>query len=249
MRTLFVVAMAVGAFAVGSASAFEFRCRWVERVGNVDTVIGGDGATLGISDGSAHRIRLQFGVFDDAAGEAPAGGFLGWNVGSLDVSGDAVNTRTNGRVIPFNFSNQPGANGSPATDPFTSLTDIDATLGTQSPFWGFDPDGNPMPQPPATVRGRNAFVSVYEFTTNPSDVMPVYSIVAGGNLVGATGWAVIGTPIPPNPGDPGPFTITYAPIPIPPVAFDCTLHILVPSPPAGVFLGAASVFALRRRRR
>ena len=162
-------AVAVAGLAA-SASALTFECRWVERVGTSDVIIGGDGSILDASDGLPHRIRLPFGVFDDAGGADPAGGFVGWNVGTLSVTGNAVNTRTPGRLAPFVFANQPSANGSPAMDPFTTLVDIDATLGTQSPFWTCDGEGNPLPVPPATVRGLKPKTDVPEHFISPAEM-------------------------------------------------------------------------------
>lgn len=250
-----------------SANAYEFRVRFVERVGNTDIVIPDN--TLDISDGTARRIRIQFGVFDDADGAAPAGGFVGWNVGTVEISGDPGNSadrRTNGRLAPFNFATGMFSNGNPApaggpsmgdaegTD-FQGWTDIDATLGTQAPFWGCTPapGEEPLPQPNATVRGLNTFVSVFELTTDPIDGAEAYSITFGGNLIAATEWRVVGNPLPPDCGDPDdpsdnvPGTIVYAPFPTAPVAFTATLN-LVPAPGAAALLGLGGLVALRRRR-
>jgi hypothetical protein len=253
--------LAVVAGAAVSANAFEFRCRWVERVGSTDTVIGGDGATFTVTPGSTHNIRLQFGVFDDGTSAAPAGGYVGWNVGTLDVSGAAgnsSNTRSPGRLSPFNFAAQPDANGNPPLpggDPFTHLTAIDNTLGTQSPIWQgcVDTDGDgipdtPTPAPAANVRGRNTFVSTYAITTATNAGTTNYSITAGGNLIAASEWRTVGTPTPPDcdTGDPG--AITYAPFPTDPVAFTCTLNIVVPAPGALALMGLGGLIAARRRR-
>jgi hypothetical protein len=255
--------LAVVAGTAVSANAYEFRCRWVERVGSTDIVIGGDGASLDVGDGMARRIRLQFGVFDDGAGEAPGGGFVGWNVGVMQFSGDPANSadrRTNGRISPWNFATGPNSNGNPppaggvnsgdaeGTD-FQGWTEIDATLGTQSPFWGCNPDGTPAPQPNAAVRGRNSFVSVFEITTDPADGAADYSITASGNLIAATEWRVVGNPVPPDcESDPPAFgQITYAPFPTDPVAFSCVLN-LVPAPGAAALLGLGGLLAARRRR-
>src|ERR1700752_239903 len=102
MRRAWLRALAVGSAAC-AAHGFEFRCRFVERVGSTDTVITGN--ALVSEPGAPHRIRIQFGVFDDEVGPAPAAGFIGWNVGTIVVSGDAANSqdrRTPGRFAPFN---------------------------------------------------------------------------------------------------------------------------------------------------
>jgi hypothetical protein len=245
--------------AASSANAFEFRCRFVERIGNQDVVLAGN--TIDATDGAVHNIRLQFGVFDDGAGAAPAGGFVGWNVGTLTVSGAASNSderRNNGRLSPFNFASGPNSNGNPPLpggDPFTMLTEIDATLGTQSPIWqGCDANGNPVPQPPAVTRGINSFVSVFAFSIDPNAGASDYTVTAGGNLIGATEWRTVGTPTPPDcsdPNDPQPGSVTYAPFPTAPQAFTCVLnvHAAIPAPGAAALLGLGGLIAGRRRRR
>ncbi|MGE3107454.1 MAG: hypothetical protein AB7G11_00615 [Phycisphaerales bacterium] len=55
-----------------SCQAWEVRCRFIERVGNVNVVLPGN--MIDASNGAARSIRVQFGVFDDADGPAPAGG-------------------------------------------------------------------------------------------------------------------------------------------------------------------------------
>jgi len=269
VRCLFGLAALAGAAA--SANALTFECRWVERVGSVDTVIGGDGSSLTVAPGTSHRIRLQFRVVDDGMGPAPGGGFVGWNVGSINVSGPAANSsdrRTNGRISPFNFAAQPTANGNPApaggvnagdlvgTD-FEHWDDIDCTLGTQSPSWTgcIDTDGDgipdtPTPAPAANVRGRNVFVSIWEMTTTPTGDPggSNYGITASGNLIAATEWRTVGTPQPPDcdTGEAG--AITYAPFPTAPQAFNCLLNILVPAPGAAALLGLGGLLVARRRR-
>jgi hypothetical protein len=265
VRCLFGLAVAVGAAA--SANALTFQCRWVERVGTTDTVIGGNGATLDVGNGAPRRIRLQFGVFDDAGGAAPGGGFVGMNVTGISISGPAANSadrRTNGRISPFNFAAQPTANGNPppaggvaagdavGTD-FQGWTDIDCTLGTQAFAWPCNSAGDPVPMPQALVRGRNTFVSVWEMTTDPADGFAAYSITAAGNLIAATEWRTVGTPTPPDCGDPSdpaddvPGSVTYAPFPTDPTAFQCVLN-LVPAPGAAALLGLGGLLAIRRRR-
>lgn len=242
------VALVLGG--VVGAEAFEYRARWVERIGNIDSVIGGDFAQIDGTNGAPVRVRLQIGVFDDAFGEAPAGGLLGWNVGTLASDTPFItNNRTPGRLAPFTFSSLPSANGTPAADPFVSLVDIDATLGTQSPFWGFDGENNPLPQPAPTVRGRNSFVSVYEFTTFPRPLNVDYIIRASGNLLAASEWLPIGTPTPPDPESMTPGSVTYAPNATVPTSFSVSLIVTVtPSPGAGALLAIGGMLAARRRR-
>jgi hypothetical protein len=263
MRVRCLFGLAVVAGAAASANALTFQCRWVERVGTTDVVIGGDGATIDAGNGNLRQIRLQFGVFDDATGAAPAGGFVGWNVGSLTVSGPSANSderrsgpAPGGRLSPFNFAAQPTANGNPPLpggDPFDALTEIDATLGTQSPPWLCDAQGNVPPQPNAAVRGRNAFVSVYQISIDPAAGFTGYSITVGGNLIAATEWRTVGTPQPPECGDPLdpsddiPGQVTYAPFPTDPLAIHCTLFV-APAPGAAALLGLGGLLAIRRRR-
>jgi hypothetical protein len=246
----------VAASAISEAHAFEFRCRFVERVGSVDIEI--PGQTVNGTSGTAHRIRLQFGVFDDASGPAPAGGFVGWNVGTLQVSGSADNSdesRTPGRLAPFTFTSQ--GNGQPAFDPFTMLTAIDATLGTQAQVWVCDAAGNAPPQPPPITRGINTFVSVFEFTSDPRGLFgggTGYTITAAGNLIGATEWLSVGTPSAPDCGDPSDpsddvqGSVIYAPRPTAPTPFSCTLTVFMPTPGtmSAMLLGLA-VMTPRRR--
>jgi hypothetical protein len=242
------------------------RVRWVNRVGIVDTPVVGDFQILA---GQTHRFRLQFGVFDDATSPAPAGGFAGWNVGVLDATG-GTNSRTPGRIAPFNFApGPPGgfANGFPAADPWTHLTLIDNTLGTQSPTWtgGIPGTSTPNPIPLATIRGRNTFVSIWELTTNTGPGT-AYDITASGNGVPVASWEFIGQPNPPLPGDDGIFgpgdangdgvddglddlagSVTYGPFAAATVAFNTPLH-LVPAPGAAALLGLGGLIAFRRRR-
>jgi hypothetical protein len=266
MRVRCLFGLAVVAGAAVSANALTFQCRWVERVGTTDVVIGGNGASLDVGNGNARVLRLQFGVFDDAGGAAPAGGFVGWNVGTLDVSGTPGNstdrrsgTPAPGRINPFNFAGQPTANGNPPVPSggdvdVEHLSEIDATLGTQSPLWNCTAAGDPNPQPNALVRGRNVFVSVYQITTDPNPGALDYSITAGGNLIAATEWRTVGTPNPPDCGDPNDpsddilGSVTYAPFPTDPVAFSCVLNLRVPAPGAAALLGLGGLLAIRRRR-
>ena len=243
----------------GSANAFEFRCRFVERVGNQDVPLS-NGNFLNATAGVARNIRFQVGVFDNAAGPAPAGGVLGWNVGTLTVSGpenNSVERRNPGRLAPFTFSQHPNANGNPpapAGDPFTMLTEIDATLGTQSPVWVCDAQGNAPPQPAARVRGLNTFVPVYAFQVRPGNLVGLYTVTAGGNLIAANDWQAVGTPLAPdcgNPLDPSDDiagNVTYAPLPTSPQSFSCVLFVNIPSPGAGTVLLFGTMIARRPRR-
>ncbi len=254
MKTLAIMSIVLAAGSSG-ASAFEFRCRFVERVGNTDIVLPGN--EIDASNNIARRIRIQFGVFDDAAGPAPAGGYVGWLAGTLSVSGPANNsdeTRTPGRLSPFNFGPGVNANGNPPLpggDPFTMLTEIDNTLGTQTTVW---PVGAPEPNPPV-VRGLNTYVSTYEFTINPRDFSrEYYAVTLAGNVVAATEWRG-GNGVPPSDSDgdgifdtPGSFTWSPFPTTLRPIT--ATLNVLggVPAPAAGPLLGGLVLFAARRRR-
>ena len=139
MNKLALVGLLSVAGVASSASAYEIRCRFVERVGSVDVPLQSN--VIDATDHGVHNIRIQFGVFDDADGPAPDGGFVGWNVGTMTVSGSANNSderRNSGRLSPWNFAAGPNSNGNPPLpggDPFQMLTEIDATLGTQSRPW------------------------------------------------------------------------------------------------------------------
>mgnify|MGYP000393562440 CR=1 FL=1 len=256
-RTVFV-ALAAGALASSSASAFEFRTRFVRRMGNIDTPTTDQ---LHLTSGEVARVRIQFGVFDSASGPAPEGGFIGWNVGTLAVSGlsefsDAY--RTPGRLAPFNFATGPNSNGNPpapAGDPFITLTDIDSTLGTQSPIWtGCDADGNPTPQPAPVIRGLNTFVSVYEITVVGHVQYMDFTVNLGGNAIAAQNWREVGTPIPPNcddPQNPEPGFVTYGPFPLAPVAVSNSLFVHIEDVPgagsAVTLLAGLSLLSRRHR--
>ncbi|MBC7772520.1 MAG: hypothetical protein H7210_08510 [Pyrinomonadaceae bacterium] len=261
MKKLALFGILAVAGAATSANAFEFRVRFVERVGNVDTVIAGN--TIDATNGAVRNIRIQFGVFDDAVSVAPEGGYVGWNVGTIAVSGAESNSderRNNGRLSPFNFAGGPNANGNaplPAGDPFTMLTEIDNTLGTQSPLWVCDAQGNVPAQPAAAVRGRNTFVSTFAFSIDPTSAASLdYTITIGGNAIGAASWLTVGTATPPDCGDPAdpaddqPGSVIYAPFPTAPVAISATLNVLatIPGPGAAALLGLGGLLAARRRR-
>jgi len=262
MKVRSLLALALVAGAASSASALTFECRFVEQTGSAAgafTVLPNN--TIDASNGNPRRIRLQFRVVDDAQGAAPAGGFVGQNVGTLTVSGATNNSderRTPGRISPFNFAGGVNSNGNPPLpggDPFTMLTDIDNTLGTQAFAWNCDARGNPPPQPQPVSRGRNTFVSVYEFTIDPN--LPgasSYTVTAGGNLIAATSWNTVGTPTMPDCGDPSDpsddvgGSVTYAPFPTNPVAYSCVLQVNVPAPGAAALLGLGGLLVARRRR-
>jgi len=240
-------------------NAYTFQCRFVERIGNTDVVLANN--RIDVAGGSVHNIRIQFGVFDDSASLAPDGGFLGWNIGTMNVSGSRANSderRNPGRLSPFNFSVGANANGNPPLpggDPFTMLTEIDATLGTQAPAWICDAQGNVPPQPEAVVRGRNVFVSVFAFSINPIMGANSYFVDVGGNLIAATTWLTIGTPTPPSCGDPAdpmddvPGTVLYAPNPTPPQLFGSFLVVnIVPTPSVTALLAFGFIGIIGRDR-
>lgn len=247
--------------AATSADAWVFRSRFVERIGNTEVVLINDNILHAVDHG-VHNIRLQFGVFDDGAGPAPDGGFVGWNVGSLVVNAVGFNSderRNPGRLSPYNFAGGVNSNGNPplpAGDPFTYLTEIDATLGTQSPLWTCDPHGIVPEQPMAAVRGRNTFVSVFAFSVDPNEGSYDYTITASGNLIAATSWLPVGNPTPPDCGDPAdplddiPGSVTFAPYPTTPQGFTNVLSVYVglPAPGSAALLSLACLFVTRRRR-
>ena len=259
MKKLALFGILAVAGAATSANAFEFRCRFVERVGTTDVVLANNTIS---SDGTIRNIRVQFGVFDDAAGVAPAGGYVGWNVGTIAVSGPVDNSderRNPGRLSPFNFAAGPNSNGNaplPAGDPFTMLTEIDNTLGTQSPTWVCNADGTIPPQPAATVRGRNTFISTFAFSIDPSSPgFAAYTVTIGGNCIGADSWLPVGNPSAPDCGDPSDpaddvaGAVTYAPFPTAPRAISCVLNVVpIPAPGAAALLGLGGLLAARRRR-
>jgi hypothetical protein len=249
-----MLAGAVGSLA-GAAHAFEFRYRWVERVANLDFPLADD--LVVAYDGQPHQVRLQLGVFDNAAGPAPEGGFYGWTQGSLLVdtrsAADSDDRRTPGRLPTFAFSQAPGANGNPPLpdgDPFEALTDIDASIGIQSPVWGFNPDGTPAPQPGPRIVGRNTYVSVFSITVQPRNFSGSgYFVRASGNLYGATSWFTLGTPVPPDPESGTPGSVNYAAMVTQPSAFESALFVyLGPTPGTAGVLVISAAWAARRRR-
>lgn len=239
--------------ALSAAHAFEYRVRWAERIGNVDVPLANN--FLDASVGS-HRMRLQIGIFDNAAGEAPAGGIYGWTGGLVvqtPTPAYSTETRTPGRLGPFTSSTDPGANGNPPLpggDPFEALTDIDATIGIQSLIWGFNDDGSPAPQPLPAIRGRNRFVSVFEITVLPiSRDISGYYIRPSGLVRGASDWIPVGTPVPPDPDSGTPGSIVYAPVLLDPGTVDARLFVYLGPTPGTASMFIAPLFVAARRRR
>lgn len=238
-------------FVIADARAFETRVRFVQRVGNTDIPVTTPVHYTEVPAGGTIRLRLQFGVFDDDNGPAPAGGVLGWNRAEMTVTGGSIYpmpvSRTPGRLAPFTFSGQPNANGFPTSDPFTHITEIDNTFGIQAPPWpaGSDPDNPPAPQ----ILGLNSFVSVYQISLLVPDFSykESRSIHISGNFRAASAWRLLGTPIPPTEDENG--NITYAPLALPgvPVEHDITIfNVAVPAPTTAAML---AVLLLPRRRR
>lgn len=235
--------------------AWEYRWRFVERVGNVDLAPLVNN-TIDASSGEARRVRIQFGMFDDDAGPAPVGGIAGF-YGGITVTGPASNSderRTPGRLTPF--LTQGHGNGDPAADPFDALIGIDAVLGVQGRAWRCNPDGTPEPMPPARTWGQNSYVSVFELTLDPREGAESYAIRYSGSLVGIREWRVIGEPTPPDCGDPANpdddvwGSVSYAPFPVAGTTpFEATLHVYVPGASGVVVMGAGVVVAGTRRRR
>ncbi|MGE3107453.1 MAG: hypothetical protein AB7G11_00620 [Phycisphaerales bacterium] len=246
----------------GAVLAWHFEARFVGRVGSTDVLIH---SPYSIPEDHPTRIRLQFGVFDDASGAAPAGGFVGWNVGTLSITGignplRAGARRTPGRLAPFNFAAQPNANGDPPLpggDPFGILTSIDNTVGIQSPPWTCVEHPLPEPQPPPVIRGLNTFVSVFEVTLTPLDYYLVFELNFQGNFIAATEWRTVGNPTPPDCGDPDdpsddiPGQVTYAPFPTPGQQFSGSFTFVsngVPGPAGAWVFGLACAAIMTRRR-
>lgn len=232
-----------------AANAYEYRTRFVERVGSADRVISGNLIT--VSDGAPTPVRFQVGVFDDEASAAPAGGLLGWNAGRIAVNSNAFShsheTRTPGRLGPWNAARSPNANGNPPIadggDPFNVLTEIGAFQGTQARPW---PDGE---RPPVVVRGLNTYASLYEITIDPAEPFWMYSIEFGGDLLAIDEWVAVNDD-PPDPDEGTPGTVIYAPFPTRATAFETSLFVqYIPSPSSAALLGLGGVIAIRRRRR
>lgn len=192
-------ALACASAVAPHAHAWEYRTRIVERVGNSDIVLGD---SVDFAPGSTHRLRFQSGVFDDANGPAPAGGYNGYTQGTIQTFGGGTWTRSPGRLAPFVFFQAPNANGNPplpAGDPFTSLTEIDAAIAIQGFAWTCDAQGNPNPMPQPVIRGRNDFVSTYEITLTMDASPPgELRVVFGGQFTAADTWVIQGNPVPPD---------------------------------------------------
>jgi hypothetical protein len=251
MPRLPFIALAILSSIPSAASAWEYRTRFVERIGSTDFPLVGD--MIDASSGEPRRIRIQFGVFDDESEPAPAGGFIGWLLGSITVSGAADNSderRTPGRLTPFNFGEDHERPPRPEGDPFTTIVEIAATLGTQQHSWECDPDGNPSPMPPPFLRGLNSYASIYEVTIDPRPGASSYSLTVGGDLFAAAGWRFVGTPLPPNcdPNDGYPGHVVYAPFPVLSRSFESVFNVMVPAPGSAVLACVACLLATRRRR-
>ena len=234
----------IGAIALlvasSSASAWTFDFRFVQRVGNTDIPLA-NGSIFNATPGAPVRLRIQFGVFDDGGGAAPAGGFVWWNNGTIVDSFAHHNTRPPGRLPPFNFSAV--GNGTPPVpsgEPFQSISQISADFLSQAPSWLLDSNGNPLPMPQPQVRGLNAFVSVFEITTTPG--LSNYTLTVDGDLVAASSWSVFSATPPDNnntpldPSDDIPGSVAYNAALLPPQSFvlpPLTLNIQVPAPASG----------------
>jgi hypothetical protein len=237
------------AVATAPASAFFYGVRFVERVGTTDTVLG-DSVTF--DAGTSHRIRIQFGVFDDAAGPAPVGGYTGWNVGTFDANFGSWR-RTPGRLSPFTFAPFPYSNGVPIQDPFTELEQIDNTLGPQLLEWRCGPNGEPDTPPPPVVRGLNEYVSTFETTVDiPAGVEGLFHVTIGGNLLGMREWHFdpeLSTPPDCETGTPG--IAHYGPLvtPVHPFTKELQVNVVIPAPGAAALALAGFAASARRRRR
>lgn len=222
--------------ACGSLHAYEFRIRFVQRVGETDLPLAsGDGGTYLFAQpasGTTIRVRLQLGVFDDNAGPAPTGGLLGWTAGVQSALEGGVFTRTPGRLLPFAACGSPQCNGQPLVDPFTSISGIDATVALQTLRWECEGPGRPAPLPVPVVRAVNSYVSVWEFSVLVSGAGPVRTSFAG-NLYAASSWRQVGQAIPPdcsNPQAPVAGSVTFVPVPLAPIGFTCTLQSVLDNP-------------------
>lgn len=232
-----------------AASAWHFETRLVERIGNVDMPLA-DHVTF--DAGTTHRIRIQFGTFDDGDGIAPDGGFVAWNVGSLSTTGGGTWSRTPGRLAPFNFPQQGGANGSPVGDPFTSLTGIDNAMGAQTLPWECDGSGQPLPPPSPIVRGRNTFVSTYEISVLTPDFASTMDVTWGGQRIAVREWhfePLLSQQPDCDTGTAG--SATFLPLVTQPLLppFTQSLRIqVVPTPAGSALLALGCGFMSRRRR-
>jgi len=214
-------AFALSSVFIASAQAYTIEWRIVERVGDINYVLPA-GDTIVVRPNSIHRYRLQFRVVPDDENDA-LGGFLAWNIGTITTTG-GINYRTSrppdpaprGRIAPFNAPNGPNSDGVPNTDPFTSLTQIDAAFTRQTPIWLCNGEGEPNPPPVPLVYGRGTFVSVHEITSVAQE--QDYTITYTGGLWVAREWrSVVCNPPdcgdPADPSDDVPTTCEVAPFP------------------------------------
>lgn len=228
-RTLWAVTSGVLCAACSPLAADQVRVRFVERVGNVDVVLPGN--QIGF-DVFPRRIRVQVAVFDDAQGEAPAGGVVGWN-GSLRLT-RWIGSRTPGR-LPL-FRSVKGANGEPAADPFLQIDGIEATIGSHVLVWACE-GSMPIPLPVPVIRGRNQYVSVYEVTLRPVTWCAFGQAFMDltGEVLTASSWELAGEPRPPVCTDPPvPGEAVYEPegVIARPVSGTLTLTVGAPGFPA-----------------
>ena len=223
--TVALLSAGVLAATASSSLAWEVRYRFVERLGTTDVVLRDNRIDYSLI---SRRIRLQIGVFDDAAGAAPAGGIYGM----LDVShiGPGIIARRTPGLLGV-FANALGNNGDPATDPYQRLTNIDAAIGPQNIAWNCS-GGSPAPQPAAVIRGRNTFISVFEMTITPDETCRNPRVTLAGSVLVASDWSVSGTPVapvctePPTPGN-----VTYSASVLDPVTFSAILTFELGPPP------------------
>lgn len=252
LKQFVVFAVQVIAISIaGTAHAWEFRTRFVERIGNQNVVL--DGNAIDASNLQSRRIRIQFGVFDTGGDSAPAGGLIGWNEGTITVGGGADNSdeyrnsaggipNQDGRLNPFLTGGPIGFGaGLPADDPFDSLRLIDNRIGNQVIPWGC---GEELPS--AVSRGLNTYVSTHEITIAPRASATSYLVTYAGSLSAALGWDL--RELPGDPCDPD-FSgfLTYVPVAAPARQFSASLLVVVPSPSAALVL-AAFAWSPRRRR-
>ena len=250
MKKLALIGLLAVTGVAASANAFQVQCRWVSRVGTVDTPIPAGG--LPVTPGQVINLRLQFSLATDGQGAPPAGGFIGWNVGTINGTPDTAGSNA-ARLQPFNFAPPPGFGG---TQNPLHLNNVDNTLGTQAISWtGIPGTADPGSPPPAVVRGNNTFVSVFAVTVTAGATD--FDVTAAGNAIAATSWNVISSTTP-DPGDDGVFgtpddtagNVTYAPATLPPIPFsNCVAHFVqIPAPGAAALLGLGGLVACRRRR-
>jgi hypothetical protein len=261
MRTCILASLLTVAGLTETTSAFILDCQWWHHVGPGPVDFAPVPATgLVVTTPGSVRLRLRLGLFDDSPIPDPgfpgsvAGGIVGWNFGSLMASGECIEqfSRTPGRLAPYNFlpSQEDPLVGPVLRDEL--LSGIDASMGTQSPFWGCDANGVPLPQPQPIIRGLDGYVSLYEITLQVSGVGPA-SVTALGMGVAASTWFEIGEPIPPDcsdPANPIPGSVTYAPLVVrPSTPISCTAEIIcIPTPTGAGLLVLSFVFSRRRRR-